>query len=134
MGHISAAPQNPVMAISSEERTFFQALGARIAQLRKEQSITQVQLAATLTISQQTMNAYEMGHRRVPVSALPVLATALAVSVEELIGAPAPAAARKRGPAPKLLQQIERIQRLPKAQQRFVMQMIDTVLAQQQSR
>jgi hypothetical protein len=27
-------------------------------------------------------------------------------------------------------QQIERIQRLPKAQQRFVMQMLDTVLAQ----
>jgi hypothetical protein len=36
----------------------------------------------------------------------------------------------KRGPAPKLLQQIERIHRLPKAQQRFVMQMIDTVLRQ----
>ena len=35
------------------------------------------------------------------------------------------------GPAPKLLQQMERIQRLPKAQRRFVMQMIDTVLAQQ---
>jgi hypothetical protein len=30
----------------------------------------------------------------------------------------------------KLLQQIERIHRLPKAQQRFVMQMIDTVLRQ----
>ncbi len=37
----------------------------------------------------------------------------------------------KRGPAPKLLQQMECIQRLPKAQQRFVMQMIDTLLAQQ---
>jgi hypothetical protein len=32
---------------------------------------------------------------------------------------------------PKIQQQMERIQRLPKAQQRFVMQMIDTVLAQQ---
>jgi hypothetical protein len=31
----------------------------------------------------------------------------------------------------KLMQQVERIQRLPKAQQRFVIQMIDTVLAQQ---
>jgi hypothetical protein len=28
------------------------------------------------------------------------------------------------------LQQMERIQRLPKAQQRFVMQMLDTVLQQ----
>jgi len=37
----------------------------------------------------------------------------------------------QRGPAPKLQQQMERIQRLPKAKQRFVMEMIDTVLAQQ---
>jgi len=55
------------------------------------------------------MNAYEMGHRRVPVSALSVLARALGVSVEELLGDTA-AAAKKRGPAPRLQQQIERIQ------------------------
>lgn len=34
----------------------------------------------------------------------------------------------KRGPAPKLQQQIERIQKLPKSRQRFVM--LDTVLQQ----
>ncbi len=116
------------MAISKDERAFFTRLGARIAELRKTQNITQVQLAETLGVSQQTVNAYETGYRRVPVSALPMLASTLAVSVEELIGTPSPAA--RRGPAPKLLQQVERIQRLPKAQQRFVMQMIDTVLAQ----
>jgi transcriptional regulator with XRE-family HTH domain len=107
------------------------ALGTRVAQLRKEQNITQVQLAEALDVSQQTVNAYEMGHRRIPVSALPILATILAVSIEDLIGAPEPTTAKKRGPTPKLLQQVERIQRLPKAQQRFVMQMIDTVLQQQ---
>ena len=36
----------------------------------------------------------------------------------------------KRGPVPKLQQQMERIQRLPKAQQGLVMQMINAVLAQ----
>ena len=56
------------------------------------------------------------------------LAKALGVTVEELMGEETPPA--KRGPAPKLLQQIERIQRLPRTQQRFVMQMLDTVLAQ----
>jgi hypothetical protein len=34
-------------------------------------------------------------------------------------------------PAPKLQQQMERIQHPPRAQQRFVMQVIDAVLAQQ---
>ncbi len=84
-----------------------------------------------LGVSQQTITAYEVGRRRIQVSALPTIARALGVSVEELIGEPATPA--KRGPAPKLQQQLERITRLPKAQQRFVMQMIDTVLQQQQA-
>ena len=86
-------------------------------------------MAATLGVSQQTINSYEVGRRRIPVSALPTLARALAVSLEELFGDDA-SATKKRGPAPKLQQQIERIQQLPRTQQRFVMQMLDTVIAQ----
>jgi len=78
---------------------------------------------------QASITAYEVGRRRIQVSALPTIARALGVSVEELIGEPATPA--KRGPAPKLQRQLEHITRLPKAQQRFVMQMIDTVLQQQ---
>ena len=116
------------VAISSDERAFFIDLGARIARLRKDEGITQVQLAEQLGTSQQTITAYEVGRRRVPVSSLPRIAKLLGVSVEELIGEdPKPA---KRGPAPKLQQQLERITRLPKTQQRFVMQVIDSVLAQ----
>ena len=59
---------------------------------------------------------------------LPALATTLATTVESLIGdASKPA---KRGPAPKLQQQLDRISQLPKSQQRFVIQMLDTVIAQ----
>ena len=118
------------MPIGKDEKAFFAQLGARIAEIRKAQGITQVQLAETLSVSQQTINAYEVGRRRMPVSALPTIARHLGVSIEELLGDTS-AAARKRGPAPKLLQQIERIQQLPRTRQRFVMQMIDTVLAQQ---
>jgi transcriptional regulator with XRE-family HTH domain len=117
------------MPIGKDEKAFFAQLGARIAQTRKAQSITQVQLAERLGVSQQTINAYEVGRRRMPVSSLPLIARLLGVSIEELMGEePAPG---RRGPAPKLQQQIERIQKLPRSQQRFVMQMIDTVLAQQ---
>ena len=76
------------------------------------------------------MNAYELGQRRVPVSALPVLAKALGVGLEELLGEPS-TATKSRGPPPKLQQQVERLAQLPKAQQRVVMQMLDGVLAQQ---
>jgi hypothetical protein len=81
-----------------------------------------------LDVAQQVIASYEVGRRRMQLTLLPRLARALAVSVEELIGEEPQRS--KRGPAPKLLQQIERIHRLPKAQQRFVMQMIDTVLRQ----
>ena len=112
--------------ISASERAFFIKLGARVATARNAQHMTQVQLAEALGVAQQTLNSYEAGTRRVPVSMLPELATILAISIEELIGVPIPSG--KRGPQPRLLQQIERIQRLPRQQQRFVMQMIDTAL------
>lgn len=87
-----------------------------------------------LDVSQQTIQAYEAGRRRIPVSALPVVARTLSVSLEDLFGEVGQTARGKRGPTPKWAQQIEAIARLPKAQQRFVAQMLDTVLSQAASR
>lgn len=108
---------------------FFRQLGTRIAEQRKAQDLTQAELGGQVGVTQQQIASFETGRRRMPISTLPLLARALGVSVEELIGVPP--ARGKRGPAPKLQQQLERISALPKAQQRFVMQMIDTVLQQQ---
>jgi transcriptional regulator with XRE-family HTH domain len=124
---IGAAADRPM---TQDEKQFFRQLGARIAALRKEQTLTQTQLAELLGLTQQMIASYEVGRRRVPASLLPQIAETLAVSLEQLIGKKdAPPA--KRGPAPKLQQQIERIQRLPRSKQRFVIEMLDTVLAQQ---
>ena len=128
MRHVIAL-ECPTVAISQDEREFFTVLGARVASLRKNAHITQVQLADTLGVSQQTVNAYESGNRRIPVSALPVLAKELGVGMEELLGE-STAAAKKRGPAPKLQQHLERISQLPKPRQRMVMEMLEAVLAQ----
>lgn len=122
------------MAISTEERLFFAALGERIAALRRARNVTQAQLAETLGVSQQTIQAYEAGRRRIPVSALPVVARALSASLEDLFGETGQPARAKRGPTPKWTQQIEEIAKLPKAQQRFVAQMLDMALAQASSR
>jgi len=128
--HQIIAMERANMAISQNERAFFVALGNRIAQQRKDSHLTQVQLAETLGVSQPTMNAYELGQRRVPVSALPVLAKVLGVGLEELLGEPT-GTSKKRGPSPKLQQHMERIGQLPKPQQRFVIQVLESVLAQQ---
>ena len=114
--------------VSPQDQRFFKALGVRIAELRKAQSFTQQQLAELLGLSQQMIASYEVGRRRVPISMLPTLATALAVSIDTLLGTGSSVV--KRGPTPKLHQQIEQISQLPRAQQRFVTQMLDTVIAQ----
>jgi transcriptional regulator with XRE-family HTH domain len=103
-----------------------------IAELRKRNGITQVKLAEALDVSQQTINSYEVARRRVPVSALPILAELFDVSVDELLGSGNKKPA-KRGPSSKLQQQLERVSALPRAKQKFVIDMIDTVIQQQAS-
>jgi transcriptional regulator with XRE-family HTH domain len=115
-------------AMTSNDEQFFKALGARIAELRKEHGLSQQALADEIGVAQQTLAHYEVGRARMPVSLLPQLAKFFGVGVDDLLGLRG--AASKRGPAPKLQQHMERISRLPKPQQRFVMQMLETVLAQ----
>ncbi len=116
------------MAISSDERAFFVALGARIAELRKTQGITQTQMAEALGASQQTINSYEVGRRRIPVSALPPLARMLDTSIDELL---LRKQSEKYGLTPKLRQQMEHIGTLPSAKQKFITEILETLLKQQ---
>lgn len=115
------------MAISDDERAFFIALGQRIANQRKTQGITQLELAQVLGISQQAMNAFEKGRRRVPVSLLPTIAQTLDTTLDALVSdraaTPAPAP-KKRGPQKKIRQQLERIEALPIAEQRVIARVI----------
>lgn len=115
--------------VTASDRGFYRALGQRLAGARKAAGLTQVQLAEQLGIAQQTLAHYEGGKLRVAVALLPHIGRALGVSVEELIGDDA-AGAKKRGPVPQLQQKIERLTRLPKAQQKLVLQMLDGVIAQ----
>jgi len=119
------------MAISSDERAFFAQLGTRIAERRKAQGITQIQMADALGVSQQTVNSYEVARRRIPVSALPTVARLLNMTIDELLLGEADKATRKkRGPASRLQQQIDRVSSLPRSKQKFVIEMIDTVIQQ----
>lgn len=124
-------------AMSPDEQPYFQALGQRIAKARSSADLTQVQLAEALGISQPQLAFYEVGKRRVPVSLLPGLARALDISIEALIAdddaahiAAATPRRTRRGPVSRLEQQLDAIARLPKAEQKFVSKMLDSVLAQ----
>ena len=115
--------------MATKEKAFYERLGRRIAERRKALDITQVELAQTLGIAQQTMAHYEGGVSRIAVALLPPLANALDTTVEELLGEDTRRSG-KRGPASRLQQQLDQVSQLPKAQQKFVSQMLDTVLQQ----
>jgi len=121
--------QNLVHHMTPQDKQFYRDLGKRIAQFRKAQGLTQVQLAGILGIAQQTMAHYEGGTLRVAVSLLPPLEKALDVTIAELVNKHE-ATKNKRGPASKLEQQVAQIRELPRAKQKFVSEMLDTVLHQ----
>ena len=94
------------LKMTEDNKAFFEQLGQRIARLRKEKHITQMQLAELLGISQQHMASFEKGIRKIPASMLPKLSQILAVPLEDLLGV-SDSKASKRGPAPRLQQQMD---------------------------
>lgn len=115
----------PAAARSPESRAYFQALGARVASLRKSLGLTQAELARTIGVSQQAVFAYELGDRRVSVLIVARIAKAFTIPVAELIGIEQPTRERKGRLSPRAMRHAERLQALSKTQQRFVIRIID---------
>ena len=119
-------------AMKDKDATFFRALGARIAQARKEKGLTQAVVAERLAVPQQTYAHYEVGRVRIAASMLPELADMFELTVDELLtGEASIRRPGKRGPTSRLQQQIEAVAQLPKAKQRVVAELLDAMLAQQ---
>jgi transcriptional regulator with XRE-family HTH domain len=89
--------------------------------------MTQAELGALLMVTQQQVASYEKGEKRIPVSRIPRLAECLSVDMKELVIGQDSASA-KRGPAPKIQQQLEQIRLLPKSEQQFVSKLLENVL------
>jgi transcriptional regulator with XRE-family HTH domain len=117
----------------STDKPFYKELGKRIAAHRKNQDMTQTQLAEMLGISQQTLAHYEVGRLRISIELLTTLSRILSVSIEDLVEEPTPQTATKRGPIPLLQKQIEQLSHLPRAKQKFVSEMLDAVIQQSRS-
>ncbi|MFP1764350.1 helix-turn-helix domain-containing protein [Lonsdalea quercina] len=91
-----------------------------------------MQLAQTLNVSQQAVQSWEAGRRRIQISVLPAVARLLSVSLEDLLGGAPDRTPRKRGPASRLEQQIQVISQLPRSRQKLVSEMLDAVITQAQ--
>lgn len=128
-----ALQQTWISAMTPQDKDFYKQLGQRIAAMRKQQNLTQVQLAEVLGIAQQTLAHYEGGSLRISIALLTQLIATLNTSFEALVSDTSAAAKKKRGPASKLEQQIDQVKQMPRTKQKFVTDMIDTVIQQQAS-
>ena len=120
------------MVIKQESRIYLRALGIHISRLRKEQGMTQAELARTLGVSQQTVFAYELGDRRMSVLILVKLAKIFEVSIEALTGLTLPIRTQSRL-SPAGMRHAKRFQQLSRTEQRFVKKIIDVLLENDQS-
>jgi hypothetical protein len=120
------------MTISSEERFFSSPWASASAARARHAASPRRNWPRPWASPSRTVQAYEAGSRRIPVSALPAAARALSAPRMALSGEQEqePTTRRRRRPAAQWQQHIKAVARLPRAKQQFVAQMLQTVLAQ----
>jgi transcriptional regulator with XRE-family HTH domain len=109
----------------AQSKSYFVALGARVAAIRKSQGFTQAELARRVDVSQQAIFAYELGERRISVLVLDKLANVFRMSLEELGRTSRPIRSKRQRLSPRAMRNAERLQALTKTQQRFIVKIID---------
>jgi len=109
-----------------DQDNFLRDMGSRMQTARRELGLTQTEFGKMLNLSQQVVADYEAGHRNIPIYTLARIAEALGRDMNELVKGKTEQ--RKRGPAPKVQGLIERVHQLPKARQRFVVNMLENAL------
>lgn len=104
------------------------AIGSRIRAARLERGLSQIELAKALNSHQSALSQIEVGRRGVSLNQILRLCKALKVSPEAILGE-----SEHQGAAPQLRQsrvrrRLERIETLPPAKHRALLQMIDAFI------
>ncbi len=104
-------------------------IGQRLARLRKEKGLTQVELAERLKINQSMMSDYERDVIRLHGELIVQLAQILGVTADELLGVEK--AAKKNGSVKnrRLLRQVQALDKLNKRDQQALLRTIDLFLS-----
>jgi transcriptional regulator with XRE-family HTH domain len=116
---------------TTKPRTDF---GQRLADARERAGLTQQQLADKLRTSQRALARWE----RDPVALRPdqlfILADALGVSLDHLIGRADPRQATAKGPPGKLRLAFERAHKLPRHEQNQIVKFVEAYVSQYASK
>lgn len=106
-----------------------QRIARRVAQFRRKNGISQMQLCETLGLTQSMMSRYETGQRRIPSELLAEFAKIIGVSSDELLGI---TASKKNNlemnPETKTLwKKFQQVTTLSKHDQRAVIRLINSL-------
>ena len=101
--------------------------GKKVAALRKEKGLTQLQLAEKMGITRRAVAYYETESDNPPSHIIVLLSEALNVSADELLGIK-PTKNQNEEPNLALIRRMKRIEKLSPAKQKILLQTIDTFL------
>jgi transcriptional regulator with XRE-family HTH domain len=102
--------------------------GQRLAAARKNRGWSQIKLAGKLGTNQKVIDYYERRAANPSLAFIQKAAKVLEVSTVDLVGNESNNPKSKPGPPPALALRFERIRRLPRKEQDFVIRFLDTVL------
>ena len=97
--------------------------GKRVAEARRQRGLTQREFASLLGVSQKMVEYFERRAENVTADVVKKLATVLEVSADDLLGLQPKRV--KPGPKSRLQTQIEQIQRLPRAKQQTISEVLE---------
>jgi transcriptional regulator with XRE-family HTH domain len=104
--------------------------GERLAALRKAAGLSQAQLADAVGIPARSVTFYERKALSLPSHLVTKFSTVLGVPVEQVLGVAAKNGSAKRGPKSELERRLENVRRLPRTEQKRILQVVDALLAQ----
>ena len=102
-------------------------VGDRIARLRRERGVTQIDLAKKLGVPQSTVSRYERGRLRLPSESLGKIAQMLGVPVDDILGT-RPLQSEESSTERRILKRVRAVARLPRRDQRALLRTIDVFL------
>lgn len=103
-------------------------IGQRLSRLRKEQGLTQAELAARIGIKQTSVSDYETGRLRLNDEMLARVALALKVSADTILGLKGGSRGAANQATVRILRRLNRIASLPMSQKKALLKTIDMML------
>ena len=103
-------------------------IGERLARLRKERGLTQVELENKIGLIQVLISEYERDKLRLHAEMVIRFAKALGVSTDEILGFRKTQQGDVSSPSLKVLRRLKKIETLPSSQQKALLRTIDTFI------